>query len=148
MQAWRLGPQSELWQSLIQEGAARHQVLLDEHEESYLGFVLIRHLRDEQLAARVLALDWLHANESFGQCRADALRDVGDRCLLIAGLFPDLAQRRRVSSDYFAALGRDAYAGVADSTRAGYAQLFDQLARGFGRLVRVLTAVRELPSTP
>lgn len=32
MQALRQGQQAELWQSLIQEGAARSGVTLDEHE--------------------------------------------------------------------------------------------------------------------
>jgi len=146
MQALRQGQQAELWQSLIQEGAARSGVTLDEHEESYLGFVLIRHLRDEQLGARTVAMDWLQAFDEIGQVRADALRDVGDRCLLIAGLFPRLADRRRVSPDYFVALGRAAYAGVADCTRSSYADLFAQLARVFRPLVRVLAAMRAAPT--
>jgi hypothetical protein len=137
------GAQAELWQGLIREGAARSHVQLDEHEESYLGFVLIRHLRDAQFGARTMALDWLNACEEDGQVRADALRDVGDRCLLIVGLFPHLAEHRRVSPDYFVALGRDAYAGVADCTRAGYAALFAHLARAFRRLVAVLGHVRD-----
>lgn len=145
MEALRQGRQAELWQALIQEGAARSGVTLDEHEESYLGFVLIRHLRDEQLGARTVATDWLQAFDEIGQVRADALRDVGDRCLLIAGLFPRLADRRRVSPDYFVALGRGAYAGVADCTRSSYADLFAQLARAFRPLVQVLAAMRAAP---
>jgi hypothetical protein len=142
MQALREGRQAELWQALIQEGAARSGVRLDESEESYLGFVLIRHQRDAAFGARTFALDWLNAHEEIGQVRAEALRDVGDRCLLVAGLFPRLAERRRVSPEYFVALGRDAYAGVAGCTRAGYADLFAQLARAFLRLVDVLAHVR------
>lgn len=148
MQALRQGRQAELWQALIQEGAARSCVRLDEYEESYLGFVLIRHQRDEQLGARTVATDWLQAFDEIGQVRADALRDVGDRCLLIAGLFPWLAERRRVSPDYFVALGRGAYAGVADCTRSGYADLFAQLARAFRRLVEVLGHLRHDDSDP
>ncbi len=146
MQALRQGRQVELWQALIQEGATRSGVRLDEHEESYLGFVLIRHLRDEQLGARTVATDWLQALDEIGQVRADALRDVGDRCLLIAGLFPRLAERRQVSPDYFVALGRGAYAGVADCTRSSYADLFAQLARVFRPLVQVLAAMRATPT--
>jgi hypothetical protein len=142
MASMALGRQAELWQALIVESATRRQLVLDEYEESYLGFVLMRHMRDASLAGRVMALDWLQAEASQGTVRSDALRDVGDRCLLIAGLFPQLAARRRVSPDYFVAVGRDAYAGVALATRAGYAELFAQLARAFGRLVDVLAAMR------
>jgi hypothetical protein len=139
----RHGTQAELWQALIRDGAQRGGVRLDQDEESYLGFVLIRYLRDEQLASHVLALDWLQALEERALARADALRDVGDRCLLIAGLFPQLAERRRLSSGYYIDLGGNAYRGVADAARAGYATLFAQLARGFRQLVTVLRNLRE-----
>jgi hypothetical protein len=136
------GTQAQLWQALIRDSARRCGARLDETEECYLGFVLIRHQGDSQLASRTLALDWLHAHEERAQARADALRDVGDRCLLLAGLYPQLAERRRVSNDYFIELGCDAYAGVAAAARAGYAALFAQLAEGFRRLVTVLRCAR------
>lgn len=142
------GTQSELWQALVREGAQRRGVALDEHEESYLGFVLIRHQRDAQFAAHTLALDWLAAYEERAQVRADALRDVGDRCLLVAGLYPQLAKRRRVTPDYFVDLGGGAYAGVADVARAGYGELFAQLAQAFRRLVAVLRGAREVACAP
>src|SRR5690606_29073482 len=71
-----------------------------------------------------------------------SLRDVGDRCLLVAGLFPDLAQRRRVSVDYFVDLGRGAYQAVADAGRDAYAELFAHLAAGYRELVSVLRRIR------
>src|SRR5690606_20899169 len=100
---------------------------LDESRESYLVFVLLRHQRDAQLLARIQALEWLQAQELAGSTRRDALRDVGDRCLLVAGLFPALAERRRVSVDYFVELGRGAYQCVADAGRDAYAGLFARL---------------------
>jgi hypothetical protein len=69
---------------------------------------------------------------------------VGDRCLLIAGLYPEQAQRRLVTLDYFMALGRNAYAEVACAARSAMADLYERLAAGFARLVRVLVALRRL----
>ena len=139
---WRDGPQLALWQDLVRDGESHAGVELGESVESYLVFVLMRYLRDGALAAHVLALDWLAAAEQTGRVRADALRDVGDRCLLIAGRYPELAQRRHVSADYFASLGCGAYHGVAESARGnGYAALFAELAQGFGKMVRVLGAL-------
>lgn len=142
------GTQSKLWQDLIRIGEQRSGVRLGEDAESYLGFVLIRYLRDEQLASHVLALDWLVALEERPPARADALRDVGDRCLLIAGLFPQRARRRRVSDAYYIDLGGNAYHGVAAAARAGYAALFAELARRFDQLVAVLRHVRAGDATP
>jgi hypothetical protein len=138
---WRDGPQLALWHDLVRDGEAHAGIALGESMQSYLVFVLMRYLRDSGLAAHVLALDWLAAAEQTGRVRADALRDVGDRCLLIAGRFPDLAVRRRVTADYFATLGCSAYHGVAETARDGHAVLFAELARGFGRMVRVLGAL-------
>ena len=106
-----------LWQAALRESAGRAGTTLDEAQESYLVFVLLRHQRDAQLLARTQALEWLRANACAGRQRADALRDVGDHCLLIAGLYPALAERRRVSVDYFVDQGRGASQGVPASPR-------------------------------
>lgn len=141
----RQGAALELWQALVREAADRHGQALAEAQEAYLVFVLLRYQREHGLLARTQALEWLHAQQQIGQQRADALRDVGDRCLLIAGLFPGLARRRRVSADYFIDLGRGAYAEVADSGRSATADLFAQLAAGYLGLVGTLRAMRPAP---
>jgi len=139
------GAQAELWQALVHDAGERLHAPLDESRESYLVFVLLRYQRDDSLLARTLALEWLSAQANVGSMRADALRDVGDRCLLIAGLYPGLAERRRVGIDYFIDLGRAAYLEVAQASRNAYASLFEQLARSYRELVRTLRALRATP---
>lgn len=147
VESLRHGAPAELWQALVREAGERLGQPLDESRESYLVFVLLRHQRDGQLLGRIQALEWFDALAQAGQVRTDALRDVGDRCLLIAGLYPGLAERRRVTVDYFIELGRSAYFGVAEAGRNAYAALFEQLARTYRDLVRTLRAVRsERPS--
>ncbi|MFN3703541.1 hypothetical protein [Thermomonas sp.] len=141
----RQGAAAALWQSAVREAETRSATALDEAQESYLVFVLLRHQNDPDLLARVQALEWLRAQESLGRTRTDALRDVGDRCLLIAGLYPALAQRRRVSVDYFTTLGRGAYRDVAEACRNAYAELFAQLAAHYEALVQVLRGLRDGP---
>jgi hypothetical protein len=145
MEQIRQGAATELWQALLREACERNGQVLDESRESYLVFVLLRHQRDAHLLARTQALEWLHAQSQVGALRADVLRDVGDRCLLIAGLYPSLAARRRVSVDYFVDLGRDAYQGVAESSRTAYAALFEHLAATYRELVRALRGMRGTP---
>jgi hypothetical protein len=137
----RLGTPLELWVELVREAEQRAHTRLDEPVESYLVFLLQRHQRDSVLAGRTFALEWLEGLERVGQDRVDVLRDVGDRCLLVAGLFPRLAQRRRVTPAYYAGIGQAAYAAVAEATRAGYAELFHQLALAFEAMRRVLCGV-------
>lgn len=144
-QAVRLGTPLELWFDLVREAEQRAHTALDEPVESYLVFLLQRHQHDHVLAGRIMALEWLDGLERVGTERTEALRDVGDRCLLVAGLFPRLALRRRVTPAYYAGLGQAAYAAVAETPRAGYAELFRQLARAFEAMRRVLGRVGPRP---
>lgn len=141
----RIGASMALWVELVREGQERAHTPLPEMIESYLVFVLQRHQGDRVLAGRTLALEWLEGLDQVGSMRADALRDVGDRCLLVAGLYPQLARRRRVTPGYYAAIGQAAYDAVADATRAGYAELFRQLAHAFEAMRRVLDGVAGMP---
>lgn len=129
-----------LWQGLIREGEARRHLALGEDLEAYLVFALMRHLGDAQLAGRTMAEEYLQAHER--PMRPDRLRDVGDRCLLIAGLFPRLARRRRVNTAYYVDLGRGAYASAAQRAPRIERALFDQLVEAFDSLVAVLQGVR------
>ncbi|HJU39310.1 MAG TPA: hypothetical protein VJ724_07020 [Tahibacter sp.] len=133
-----------LWHDLVREAERRGAASLDVETESYLVFLLMRHQRDARLGDHVLALDWLAALDDTGTPRQDRLRDVGDRCLLIAGLYPQQAQRRLVSLRYFLDLGSRAYGDLADAARAATAELFRRLAATFARLVRVLVEVRRI----
>lgn len=141
----QLGAPLQLWYDLVRDGEDRVRTRLPELVESYLVFMLQRHQGDAVLGNRVMALDWLGGQELAGCERADALRDVGDRCLLIAGLFPRLAGRRNVQPGYYAALGQAAYGEVAVVARAGYAELFARLAQAFAAMLRVLGSLCATP---
>ncbi|GIX39946.1 MAG: hypothetical protein KatS3mg128_0995 [Silanimonas sp.] len=132
-----------LWQGLVAEGEDCAGVRLSETTESYLVFLLMQHLRDGALAGRTLALEWLSALERVGTLRAEQLREVGDRSLLIAGLYPGLAERRRVGREYYVRIGELAYDGAADSARRSERPLFAELAATVRPLVRVLAALRK-----
>lgn len=138
------GTQTSLWHELVRDAESRARRNLDESLESYLVFTLLRHQRDEQLGQRVMALEWLAARKHAGRLQEQNLRDVGDRCLLLAGLYPEQAERRLVSLSYFIDLGRHAYDQLAAQLKAGMAELYLQLARGFNELVLVLIEIRKL----
>lgn len=144
IETFQQGTPVQLWQALVHEAGQRAGHSLDEARESYLVFVLLRFQRDAQLLAHTHGVDWLDALELAGTARGDALRDVGDRCLLVAGLFPDVAERRRVSVGYYIDIGRAAYRGVAEAGRRATAALYEQLAASYRELVRTLAAMRRL----
>lgn len=127
-----------LWRNLVRDAARSAKIVLDEELESYLVFTLMRHLRDASMISRLLALDFLDALLLGGRQRERALGETGDRCLLIAGLFPGQAQRRHVSASYFLQLGIAAYRCRAEQARDALAELYGHLASAFTVLVRAL----------
>lgn len=140
--AMATGSVGELWQGLVRDAEARAAVRLDEDQESYLVFTLVRHCRDQILVARTLALELLDGLALRGELGSDRLRDVGDRCLLLAGLFPGQARRRSVDEGYYLDLGRSAYGELGARRRDALADLYLRLAEAFAPLVRILRHVR------
>ncbi len=139
--------ETALWHALVRDAETRASRNLGETLESYLVFTLMRHQQDTGLGHKVMALEWLQAQVQQGRARDGNLRDVGDGCLLIAGLYPERAEQR-VSVGYFQDLGRVAYQHLAERSHAGLMQLFQTLASAFAELVRVLFEVRRLASPP
>jgi hypothetical protein len=135
---------TDLWQQLVREGEQRAGTPLDEPSEAYLVFTLMRHLGNAALAEPAMAIGYLEALQHSGRVRSTALQDVGERCLLIAGLYPELAERRRVNLRYYLDLGQGAYRQLAQEARQALAELYDSVARQFARLVRVLVELRML----
>lgn len=136
------------WHRVVTEAACRAECALDEQRESYLVFLLMRYLRRPELVRSVLALKFLQGLLSQGQERRDSLQEIGDQCLIFAGLFPEQAERRRVRISYFVDLGRSAYDDLAGAPHVHSAELFQALARTFVVLMDVLRAVRQQDDAP
>lgn len=135
-----------LWQRLIREGAGETGHPLDADLEAYLMMLLQRFTRRPEMTRSIMALEYLEAQHAGGGRRFERLRDVGDQCLLLAGLFPGTARRRRVGVTYFVDLGRTAYYDLAQALNQGAGQLFQALAAGFIALMDTLNAMRARPA--
>ncbi|HDP89372.1 MAG TPA: hypothetical protein ENN42_05370 [Thioalkalivibrio sp.] len=136
------------WQRLVRDAGREAQRELDEELEGYLVMVLARGLREVEGLSRVVALDYLHSLTAGSGDRARGLRDVGDRCLLTAGLFPHRAERRLVRISYFVDIGRTAYDTLAGQLGHAAAELFRHIAVAFVPLMEVLQAMRRLDGRP
>src|SRR5689334_10421216 len=98
------------WHDLILTAQRTASIHLQEDLECYLVFLLMRFSDNPQLAGSVLGLDFL---EAYSKYRHQQLKEVGDKCLLYAGLFPGRAIKRRVKISYFVKLGQTAYATIS-----------------------------------
>ncbi|HHH44541.1 MAG TPA: hypothetical protein ENK49_10425 [Gammaproteobacteria bacterium] len=135
------------WHALVSEAQLASHRNLEEGIESYLVFLLMRFADRPELARRIMALEFLRAQQEQGQ-RTERLRDVGDQCLLFSGLFPQIAERRQVKVSYFVALGRSAYDQLATIVDRQSDQLYTRLTQAFVGIMDVLHAMRGLSGQP
>jgi hypothetical protein len=141
--------ESELsqWQTLVREAEQDYGCRLDEAMQSYLVFTLMRFTRHQQLNSHPLAIDYLTSRQLAPGKRSEQLRDIGDQCLLVSGLYPQSADKRLVGVNYYVDLGRSAYHHISTLTQQGIADLYRQLAESFVLLMDLLQTIRQY-STP
>lgn len=133
------------WQALIKEAEAANHLALGDDLESYLVFLLMRFMEKPEIAKSVLAMDYLQALQSIGK-QIMRLQEVGDKCLLFAGLFPERAERKRVRISYFVELGQSAYSSIADLSKIELAKFYQVLCKRFVGLMDILHTARDLAS--
>ena len=134
------------WQKLVCEAQHYCGNQLTVELESYLVFLLERFVNRPEIAGSVLALEFLESLEVNGQIQQNQLRDIGDKCLLFSGLFPEHAEKKRVSINYFVELGQHAYDRVAVllQQQSSLAKLYVLLEKHFVELMDTLQSLREL----
>lgn len=130
------------WKQLLLEAEDRCACTLDEEVESYLIFTLIRFTQNPELASRALAPDYLNTARLTGQSQQQNLREVGDQCLLLSGLFPQRADKRLVRVSYYVGLGQAAYDNLSHLLKRSFAELYRLLATNFVQLIDVLQNIR------
>ena len=149
MANFRLGP-SRLadWQNLVIDAEIQSGYQFEESLENYLVLTLDYFTTRNRLACGILAIKLFEAIKNQGQSGTNKLRDVGDRCLLLAGLFPEQALKKNVSLQYFVGIGKHAYHHIYLRENAGEQldpELFKKLSLNFVGLMDVLHTMRHLP---
>ncbi len=131
------------WHTLVREAEQDFGCQLDEAMQSYLVFTLMRFAKNQQLNSHALALDYLSSHHLPNNLRSEQLRDIGDQCLLVSGLFPQSAEKRQVGVTYYVDLGRSAYHNISTVTQKGIAELYQQLSESFVLLMDLLQTIRQ-----
>lgn len=130
------------WHALVNEAETFTQLVLDEELESYLVFLLMRFSSSTDWIETPVALDFLKSMQRK-RVRAEFLRDVGDKSLLFAGLFPEIAVRRHVGLDYYVEMGKAAYLTASEVEEKETGELYYHLSLNFVNLQSVLHSIRE-----
>lgn len=149
----------EYFHDSMHASLSRQQVQAQPETVSYLVNLLVSFLHTDRLyqfsedglGFRPLALRYADTLASPGpERRAQALRELGDVALFVAGVFAESLNRKLVDVDYYAAMGGSAYARLADSLRSSnasrsFSAIFGELAAKFTGFADVLGEVAEHP---
>jgi hypothetical protein len=147
MKRFYLEPSSQAqWLALILDAKELSGFYLKENLENYLLLTLEHFTTEAKLSSSVLAIDYLTNISVSTQSNAMKLREVGDQCLILSGLFPERALRKHVSLDYFINLGKGAYHRIShhEKSHPFDPELFYQLSMNFVGLMDVLHHMRQL----
>ena len=128
-----------LWHDVIKHAEYRSSISLKEDLETYLVSLLIRYTNKPEIAKTIVATKFLEAMQQHEFQRNSSLRIVGDDCLIYAGLFPKLAEKRHVKLGYFINLGRSAYAAITGTAN----DLYSTIAIQFVSMMDVLQSIPE-----
>ncbi len=129
------------WYALVNEAQERSQLILCESTESYLVFLLMRFTSGAEWLDSLLAMDFFESAQYPGQLQLEKLKELGDKSLLFSGLFPGIAEKRRVSINYFVDMGQSAYFAVSQLEEDD-SGLYVRLSEQFPSLQRILQAMR------
>lgn len=136
------------WVEFVREGEKRAELPLGEELESFLVFTLIRLIKKTNIFSPALAIDYLETiNTHTGRARELYLSEIGDICLVHAGLFPERHERFGIHPSYFRNIGCAAFdelgALFSRKGRKSYGGLYQRAADGFPFMTEVLLATRK-----
>ena len=135
----------ENWYQLVREAELVAERPLVKDLENYLVNTLLDYTSKPDFVDALLAIDYLSSTSNGGSQRIVLLRDVGDRCLLFSGLYPEFAEQKMVSADYFVDVGQASYASVSElHQQPSLSQLFSELESEFHQLTGVLRCIRAM----
>jgi hypothetical protein len=123
------------WHALVGEASVAARCSLDEPCSDYLVLLLLRMFSDSNLSASFAKSQLSDAFDDMD------LREVGDQCLVLAGLFPDRVSPHQVPISYFVDMGARAYREFSRRARNPF---YQKLSEQFVTLVDVLQRMREL----
>jgi hypothetical protein len=139
----------EFFKEQVEGAMARQNLQTSEWTAYYVVRLLAGYVSGRDDAAfdgQPLGIRLVHALRAEGAAQREGLRSVGDASLFVAGFFSDSLQRRLVDSDYYIALGANAYGRLAGDDHDAFADVFGEMADKFVPLVDVLAEISDRAS--
>ncbi len=143
----------EFFSGELKDSLERNKIRADKGSADYLVELLMGYLRsdrffvlkeDGKLSNNVLADLYFTYMQGSPAEKTNALKRLGDICLLVTGLFPDSLKRKMVDLDYYFGMGGSAYRTLANFQLTNLSQnLFSELSHKFVPFANVLSELSE-----
>ena len=128
-----------LWYDVIHDAETSCAHNFKQEIEAYVVFLLMRYMTRPDIVKQIMATDFLQSVNNWRPIqRENGLQDVGDKCLIFSGLFPQLASKRLVNISYFVKLGQSAYSSISKTDT----DLYGSLAKQFVPIMDVIQSLR------
>ena len=132
------------WYQLVRDAQNNIGARLERSIEHYIILTLQRSTLKKHYISSIIGSEYYSTLVCPSQSISE-LRDIGDHCLLIAGLFPDFIKKKNVSKQYIISIGKSAYLDVSTNHSSEYDEtLFFNLSYNFHTLTKLLNAMRRL----
>jgi hypothetical protein len=135
-----------MWHQLIMEAETTQAITLNDELKSYLILLLIEYTKKPEQIMQNTAKNYLTSIANRARCR-EKLRESGDICLLVSGLFPNRYERSALSATHFISIGRSAYATLATHLESNnhltLSHFYTTLCQDFISLVDLLLTIRD-----
>jgi hypothetical protein len=128
-----------LWYDIIQDAENSCALVFKKEVEAYIVFLMMRYMTRPDIVKQIMAAEFLNSINMWRPAQRESkLQDVGDKCLIFSGLFPQLAAKRLVNISYFVNLGQSAYSSISKVET----DLYGSLAKQFVPIMDVIQSLR------
>lgn len=130
------------WYFLVNESQSKLNINLSTEVESYLVFLLMRYSSQPQIFDSIISIEFLKNINNTGNVRKSKFQEIGDKCLIFCGLFPERTKNLSVNEDYFKNLGISCYSSVSLDKLYSLASLYEEMSNSFVASTKVLNSLR------
>ncbi len=132
---------NKIWKKSLSHAINIAQADISQPAQSYLADMLDKNMLNVQFNETPASTEWLQE-----QINHKKTHTVGDKCLIIVGLFPHIAQNT-TSIDFYITMGKEAYTYAAKSTSTNDTekQIFNELSKKFISISQTLALIKQPP---
>lgn len=117
--------------------------------EDYVVGVLVANLRmdevfvkeEQQNLFRPMGIEYLRSFKS--RPRLEDIREIGDTCLVLTGVFREFIRKRGVSTSYYIDIGKGSYRYAGHLAQKPINKVFTELERNFEDIAAILYNVSQ-----